>query len=51
MYNVKSSLSKAMSSLESHPDHTAALGVIFHNSFSINLSIPSWAVYFLTALR
>jgi hypothetical protein len=42
---LESSLSKAISSPESQPDHTSALGVNFHHSFSINLSIAPWAVY------
>jgi hypothetical protein len=36
---------------QGHPDHTSALGVNFHHSFPINLSVAPWAVYFPCFLK
>jgi hypothetical protein len=44
-------LSKATSSPESYPDQTSALGVNFHPSFPIYLSVAPRAVYFLCCLK
>jgi hypothetical protein len=51
MDNVENSLSKAMSRLESHPNHTSALGEIFHNSFPLTSTYLPRKSLFLTALR
>jgi hypothetical protein len=49
--NVETSLLKAMSSPDSHHDHTSALGNIYHYNFPTNVNLAPWEVYFPCCLN